>query len=580
MKPSKKHFLLLGLTAALMSCGGQNDKNANTLLSLSFGDWSRFDPAYCYDSACGEVIQNTLETLLFYDGESADKYVPMLAAEVPTVENGGISEDGLTYTIKLNSDAKFSNGEPVTAEDVEYSIERMMVYSTDIGPAVLLTEPLLGRAEPVRDGNFSFDQIDQSVEATDSNTVVFKLAKPFAPFLGVLATYPSAIYSKADAIEKGDWDGTDGTWQEFTNLAEGSGKLDQGPVGSGPFTIERYDVGQAVSLIRNENYWREAPKLERVVIQSVADENTRIKMLEAGDADMALPNAMTPSALPQLEKNDKLSVEKASGLNLSGLFMNQKISSQGTNYLGSGKLDGKGIPADFFSDINVRKGFATAFDYDAYIKEVTQNLSQRAGTVLIEGLPGYSADLPAYTYDPEASEEYFKKAWNGEVWENGFTLPVFYNSGNIGRQRALDILRTTLQKINPKFQLEVRELAFSQLLSQASNNQMTVWAGAWGADYADPHNFAQPFLQSTGNYGVQVGYKNEALDQLITEAVASTDNDRRTELYQQIARQGYEDAAFIPLGQPLNTYVQNKNVQGRLKNPMFAGDYYYTISKD
>ncbi|GEM45749.1 ABC transporter substrate-binding protein [Deinococcus cellulosilyticus] len=575
----KKHLLLFGLTAALVSCAGQGDKNAGNLVTLSFGDWSRFDPAYCYDSACGEIIQNTLETLLFYDGESADTYVPLLAAEVPSVENGGISEDGLTYTVKLNADAKFSDGKPVTAEDVEYSIERMMVYSTDIGPALLLTEPLLGKAEPVRDGNFTFEQIDQAVEATDENTVVFRLAKPFAPFLGVLATYPSAIYSREDAIARGDWDGTADTWEQFSNLAEGSGKLDQGPVGSGPFTIERYDVGKAVSLKRNDDYWREPARLERVIIQSVEDENTRIQMLDAGDADMALPNAMTPTALPQLEKKDNLTVEKASGLSLVGLFMNQNIDPKGTNYLGSGKLDGKGIPANFFSDENVRKGFATAFDYDSYIREVTQNLSKRAGTILIEGLPGYSEDLPAYTYDPEASAEYFKKAWGGEVWEKGFELPVFYNTGNTGRQRALDILRTTLQKINPRFKLEVRELAFSQILSQSAANQMTVWAGAWGADYADPHNFAQPFLQSTGNYGAQIGYKNPELDQRITEAVASTDNDRRVELYQEIARTGYEDAAFIPLGQPLSTYVQNKRIQGRLKNPMFAGDYYYTISR-
>ncbi|GGJ50307.1 ABC transporter substrate-binding protein [Deinococcus roseus] len=577
----KKPLLLLGLTAALMSCGGQNDKNTDTLLTMTFGDWSRFDPAYCYDSACGEIVQNTLQTLLFYDGESPDKYVPMLAAEVPTTDNGGISADGLTYTLKLNSEARFSDGKPVTAEDVEYSIERMMVYSTDIGPAMLLTEPLLGKAEPVRvkDNNFTFQQIDQSVEAVDDQTVVFHLAKPFAPFLGVLATYPSAIYQKADAVSKGDWDGTETTWKDFNNLAEGSGKLDQGPVGSAAFTIEKYDVGKNVVLKRSEKYWQEAPNLQRVIIQSVGDESTRIQMLKSGDADMALPNAMTPVALPQLEQMDNLSVEKTSGLSLTALFMNEKINAQGTNHLGSGKLDGNGIPANFFSDVNVRKGFATTMDYGAYIQEVTLNLSQRVGTILIEGMPGYSADLPAYSEDPEASAAFFKKAWGGQVWEKGFKLPVFYNSGNTGRQRSLDILRTTLQKINPRFRLEVRELPFSQLLSQASANQMTVWAGAWGADYADPHNFAQPFLQSTGNYGAQIGYKNAQLDQQITEAVATTDLNRRAELYQQIARQGYEDVPFIPLGQPLNTYVQNKMVQGRLKNPMFAGDYYATISK-
>lgn len=574
-----RFMVMIGLLTMLASA---QMKNPDTLVAVTFGDWGTgFDPAYCYDSACGNVLDNILEPLFSYEGASATEIIPRLAVEVPTLENGGISEDGLTYTVKLRPEATFSDGSPVTAEDVEYSIERMMVYSTDVGSAGILLEPLVGSAELVRlEGSIGYDAIDKSVETEGADTVIFTLAKPFAPFIGILAGYYGSVYSKADAVSKGDWSGAAEDWQTFNNAAEGSTSYaTTGPLGSGPFVIERYDIGKTVALKRNDTYWREPATLSRVIIQSVPDDTTRLQLLQTGDADMAIRSAFPHALLPTLEAIPGVVIEQQPALSLSGFFITHKIDGTGTNYLGSGKLDGQGIPADFFSDINVRKGFAHAFDYDSFIQDVLQNNGTQQNTITIQGLIGYTDSAPRYEHDPAKAEEFFKAAWDGQAWENGFSFPVFFNSGNTTRQQGLEIMKRSVEALNPKFKIDVRELQFSQILTQSSANQLTMWMGSWGADFADPHSFAQPFLDTNGSYARDIVYSNPELDKLIAEAVLETDADKRATLYQQIGQMGFDETPEIPTHQPFDTHVQRDWVKGRVINPILSSDYFYDLSK-
>jgi peptide/nickel transport system substrate-binding protein len=574
-----RFILMVGLLTTLVSA---QMENPDTLVAVDFGDWGTgFDPAYCYDSKCGNILDNILEPLFSYEGASATEIIPRLAVEVPTLENGGISEDGLTYTVKLRPEATFSDGTPVTAEDVEYSIERMMVYSTDVGSAGILLEPLVGSAELIRtEGTAGYDAVDKSVETEGADTVIFTLAKPFAPFIGIMAGYYGSVYSKADAISKGDWSGTAEDWEQFNNAPEGSTSYaTTGPLGSGPFTIERYDIGKTVVLKRNDAYWRGPAALSRVIIQTIPDDTTRVQLLQTGDADMAMRNAFPNALLPTLEEIPGVVIEQQPALSLTGFFMTHQIDGTGTNYLGSGTLDGQGIPADFFSDINLRKGFAYAFDYESFVNDVLQNNGTQQNTVTIQGLLGYTDSAPRYEHDPAKAEEFFKAAWDGQVWENGFSFPVFFNSGNTTRQQGLEIMKRSVEALNPKFKIEVRELQFSQILTQSSANQLTMWMGSWGADFADPHSFAQPFLDTNGNYSQNIVYSNPELDKLIAEAVLETDPAKRATMYQQIGQMGFDETPEIPVYQPLDTHVQHDWVKGRVINPIFSSDYFYDLSK-
>lgn len=349
--------------------------------------------------------------------------------------------------------------------------------------------------------------------------------------------------------------------------------------GNGPFVIERYDVGTTVILKRNDSYWRDPAPLERVIIQSVPDDNTRIQLIRTGDADMAARDAFPQSLLPTLQEMPGITIEQTPSLALYGFFMTHDIDGSATNYLGSSKLDGQGIPADFFGDKNVRLGFAHAFDYDTFIAEVLQGGGAQQNTVAIDGLIGYSPEGPKFTTDPAKAAEYFKQAFDGQVWENGFTFPAFYNSGNTTRQQGLQILKQNVEALNPKFRIEVRELQFSQILTEASANQLTLWMGGWGADFADPHSIAQPFLATEGNYPQNMKFSDPEIDALIDDAVLETEETIRTTLYQEIAQKGFEALPELPVYQPLQTFVQHDWVQNRVMNPQHSSDYYYDISK-
>lgn len=575
-----KHATLL--TTLLLGSALAQVKNPTTLVSLTIGDWSSFDPAQCYDTACGEVLQNTMETLYFpkpFDLVTKPEagnitFEPLLAASLPQVSNGG-----KTYTIKLNPKAKFSDGSPVTAEDVKYSIARQLLESTDAGASGLLLEPLTGTADPIRKGGkIGYDQVDKSMTVKDANTIVFNLAKPFAPFLAVLAHPAAAIYSKAAAAKAGEWDGSKATWEQFNNAPLGNSKYANVlPLGSGPFVLQRYDKGSQVILKRNDNYWRTPAKLQIVVIKKVDEPATAVQLLRTGDADQILVGSYPRNVAAQFGALPGVKViDNVTTLVLQALFMNFDI--QDTAKLGSGKMDEKGITANFFSDANVRRGMAASFDYQGFLKDQLLGKGIILNSVIPTTLPGYNAALK-YKFDKTVATAYFKRAWGGKLWDAGFTVPIYWNSGNVNRQKAAEILKRGVESLNPKFHVDVREAQFSSILADSAAHRESMWMLGWQADYADPHNFAQPFLASAGNYPQNTGYKNPLVDKLIDQAVAETNTAKRAVLYKRIAEIGFNDVAEVPIYQPVSYTAQRDWVKGRAVSPLYSGDIYYYTSK-
>ncbi len=179
--------LVIVIASMILTVAGagfaQAIKNPGTLITADYGTVDSRDPAYAYDTASTSRIMNIYEFLIWWDGEKTDQFVPMLATEVPSTENGLISEDGLTYTFPIRKGVKFHNGETMTPEDVEYSIERAMVQDRSGGPVWMLLEPLLGVGGTRSGGEIAVDfgDIDGAVEVVGDN-VVFRLAQPYPRF--------------------------------------------------------------------------------------------------------------------------------------------------------------------------------------------------------------------------------------------------------------------------------------------------------------------------------------------------------------------------------------------------------------
>ena len=474
-----------------------------TYTTVTFGDIDTMDPNLCYDTASAALILNIMEGLIFFNREKMTEYVPVLATEIPTVENGGISEDGLTYTFNIRQGVTFHNGNDMTPSDWEYTFERGLIQSDVNGPQWLLIEPLLGYAsgditEEIGDGAYAGDpeglranatpeelmavceKAKASVEADDAaGTLTFNLAQPWGPWLATLAQSWGAVMDKEWAIENGAWDGSCETWQDYYSPGAENDELSTIINGTGPYKLEYWTPGEEWVMVANENYWRAEgdemwpggpsgqPKIKRIVQQLVDEWGTRFAILQAGDAEnVAVPAANRPQVdefvgeICNYETNECTPTENPNAplrkwpelpaVSRTNVFMNFDLSQEeGTNpYIGSGQLDGNGINPEFFNDIHVRKAFNYCFDYDAYISDAQNGEGIRNNGPIIYGMLGYNVDGPMYEFDVDKCAEEMALAWDGAVAENGFRVQMAYNTGNVGRQTACAILQSSLASIN------------------------------------------------------------------------------------------------------------------------------------
>lgn len=557
-------------------------KNPDTFTYLITGDVDSLDPAWQYDGISHEVQIQTYETLISYKGTSTEEMEPLLAASVPTLKNGLLSKDGLTYTFPIRKNVQFHDGTPLTPEDARFSFLRFLLIERSSGPTGLLLEPLLGfetLAGP--DGKplaARFKEVEKAVTIEGSN-LVLRLKKPCAPLLSILAAY-CPLVSKSFTVKNGGWDGSEGTWVKHYNPAKQATGLYERANGTGPFKIDRWDKeNKQVILSRNENYWRAPARLKRVVFKTVNESGTRKLVLQAGDADAAMmERAFLPQVtdLPGVKITDDLPF-----LEVHNCFIyNFKTNPVANPYIGSGKLDGDGIPPDFFADLNVRKGLASAFDYDAYINDGYRGKGRRARGPIPHGVFGHNPKQPLWQHDLGKAAEYFKKAFGGQVWEKGFHFTISYMDGRADRQLACQILKKTVEQLNPKFKIDVRGIQWSTYLSAFAAGKLPIVNARWGLDFADPHNAVHPFLHSLGNYSKVQGYKNPKADALIEKAWREQDKEKRRAMYHELQAIAHDELPSIYTLDTYNFLVSRSWVKGLNYNPITPYGYLYPVYKE
>ncbi|MDE2291031.1 MAG: ABC transporter substrate-binding protein, partial [Elusimicrobia bacterium] len=449
------------------------------------------------------------------------------------------------------------------------------------GPSSLLLEPILGvTSTRGKDGKVqvTFDEAAKAVRV-DGGDVVVTLKRPFAPFLAITARW-SYVESRAWAKAHGAWDGEGGDWQKYNNPARPEDTaFFEAEDGSGPFMLARWDrPGRRVILRRFEGYWRGPAKLETVAQLAIPEFATRKLLLEGGDADIiAVPRPL----IDQLQGLKGVTVRDGLPRLMTDpdFFFTFHINTAGNPDVGSGKLDGDGIPPDFFTDKDVRLGFAYAFDYDAYIHDTFGGRAVRAISAVPPGIPGFDPKTPYYTHDLAKAAEHFKKAWGGQVWRKGFRFTLTYNTGGDVREAACAILKKNVESLNPKFRVDLRGVAWAAFLDRGQNHQMPLFARGWTADYPDAHNFAFPFYHRDGRYATAQGFSDPVFDRLIEQAVGETDPAKRAALYSRIARRAYEEVPSILTVHPQGVYAMRSDVKGFYDNAVLMGVDFYPLSR-
>lgn len=605
----RKSTLALGILAASLSLSLSSMafaavKNPDTFVLAVTGQPDTLDPAFAYDSASGEIIFQIYDGLIQYDGASVSDFKPMLATKVPDEDNGLISKDGLTYRFPIRKGVKFQNGDTLTPDDVEYTFERALLADPAGGPNWMLAEPLLG-VQTIRDlfgfklkddqkladaispekTKAIFDKVDKAI-TVDGEDVVFHLAQPYPQFINIISHGGSwaSIISKKYTVKQGAWDGKATTWPKWFDLPKEKFALFDNAMGTGPFKLRKWDrSGEQILLDRHDDYFRGAAKFKTAVVKYIKDINTRKLMLQNGDADAINVPQVNISQVTGL---DGVVVKRKlpAGTNIFMMF-NQDVLTNGNEYAGSGKLDGKGIPDNFFADINVRKGFSCIFDHKVFVDQVLDGDGDVPVGPIPVNIKYANKENRMYKFDLKEAEKYFKKAFDGKLWDKGFKFILVYNAGNTTRQRACEMIRDYARRVNPKFEIEVRGVEWSTTLSARKEGRFPAYIMGWHNDYPDPHNFAFPLLHSQGDYvqfngNTAVTLAKKDFDPVIEKAAKETNSSKRKALYYDIQEKFYDDAPLLMLYDATNTRAYRSWLKNVGFNQMWPGEGYYFWNLD
>jgi peptide/nickel transport system substrate-binding protein len=542
-------------------------KNPGSFVQMTIGDPETLDPAAAYDTASGEQISYVYEPLIMYKGTESAELVGVLATEWTW------NSVDLTWHFKIRKNVKFHKGGTLTPEDVEYSFERAMIYDRLGGPIWMFFEPLLLAGEYAE---VTFADVDAAVEV-DGDWVVFTLADPGYKliWLQTIANGWGSILDKEWCVANGEWDGTEADAPNHYQVEDGATYLWTHMNGTGPWKLNLWDRGVQIKLEKFAGYWGHPAPFDWVITRKVEEWTTRKQALLAGDADFVY---VPPANIHELDGMPGLTVyQDLPEPSVDAFFFNFNIGAE-SQFIGSGALDGNGIPTDFFSDPDVRKGFCYAFDYETYVNDALLGQAQQVGSPIIEGLYGYNPDARKYTLDLGKATEHFRKAFGGQVWDKGFKLTLLYNTSNIPLKTACEILGENLYSINPKFDVNVQSIDWASYLSGMAYGCLPMFQAGWTVDYPHADDIVVPFMASDGTFACFQGYGYPQLDELIEGALKELDPAVQEDLYYEIQERYYEDAPSIMLGQPLGTRYFSEYIEGFYFNPMIpgqAGPLYY-----
>ena len=442
--------------------------------------------------------------------------IPNLATEIPSVENGGISEDGLTYTFTLRDDAAWHDGEPFTAADVVFSHQTIM--NPDFIPGTRI----------------GHDQVAE-ISAPDDATVTMTLKEPYAPFLIVWAdTYLVPEHLLADV--------EDLNTAEFNSTA---------PVGTGPFTFVERVAGDHITLAANPNYHGPGPYLETLIFKYVPDLTVLFTQFKTGEVDVTGIQGITADNVEEARTLEGAVIHEDPTGFVEFIYMNH----------------GKPL----FQDKAVREALYAAMDKENIINAVYYGIHTPTQTYLSNQSWAYNGELAPHTFDIELAKQILEEAgWvagaDGIREKDGVKLG-FTNSttaGNKVREQAQQYLQQTWREAGVDMQIENMPAAviWGDYFNQSQYDSVMVgWTHTPDPDGTSRFHSAYIPVQGGGGQNT-MQYKNPELDALWEAGVIELDLEARTEIYRQAQQILRDDLAYLPIFQ----YVMPEGTRAGLEN--------------
>jgi peptide/nickel transport system substrate-binding protein len=428
----------------------------------------------------------------------AGQLVPWLASSYT------VSSDHKTFTFALRPGVKFSNGKPLAAEDVVFSINRSRTNSA--GPLSFL------------------DFAISSIKAQGNNAVVFKLSQPWAPFLSDISVFANAILPA-----------------NFGGQSEKA--FFSKPIGTGPFTLSGFTPdASSLTLKRNPTYWRTGqPYLDSVEFLYVDNDNQRVLQAQGGEVDII--DTVPPANVASLRSSSSLSVDLFPAWQVDLLVMNEKLPQ--------------------FADRHVRRAITYAIDRTALVHAASFGTAAPGGSFFPPSLQYYSAHTPVLAYSLQKAKAELAKS----KFPKGFSTKLLIDGGVQKWNTFAQIIKAQLQPLGINVDITPLDHSAFESTFQKLNYEMFIDYAINDISDPDEMASFEVDVKNGGSQSYWSNYNDPTAIKLVHQAEAEYNSSKRAALYAQIQEIVAEDAPFVPLDYPPYIYAVSKRVNGFAVNP-------------
>jgi len=513
---------------------------ADTLVQAwAIDDTITLDPAESFELSPAEFIGNGYDMLVRLDIDDTTKVKGGVA------DSWTVSDDGLTYTFKLKPGIKFASGNPLTAEDVAWSFER--VVKLDKSPAFILTQ-----------FGLTGDNVTEKAKAMDAGTFVLTVDKAYAPsfVLNCLTATVGAVLDKKLVMEHAEAKTPNADYKYDTDF--GYAWMKTNYAGSGPFKIRDWRANEILAMERNDNYYGEKPKLARVIYRHVKESATQRLMLEAGDVDVA--RNLDPGDLEAVTKNADLAVTSAPKGTVYYISLNQKNEK--------------------LAKPEVREAMKYLVDYDAIGATLIKGIGEIRQTYQAKGVLG-ALDASPYKFDVAKAKELLEKAG----LKDGFSVTF-----DVRNTQPVTGIAESFQQTAGQAGVKVEIIPGDgkQTLTKYRARNHDMYIGQWGMDYWDPNSNAEAFTSNPNNADdaavKTLAWRNAwdipQLTEQVKAALLERDNDKRADMYKKLQQEALDTSPFVMIFQQTEVAGMRGSVKGYKLGPSFDSNFLAPISKE
>lgn len=491
------------------------------IIARNTQDAVSLDSGRAYEFTSTWVVNQAYDTLVGFDPGDYSDVKPRLATE------WSVSDDGLTWTFKLREGVKFHSGNELTAEDVVWSLRRVIILEQTA--SWVLTQ---------------FVSNPDNIQATGKYEVQITTDEPVAEllFMSTLAFTTGSILDKQAVLEH-EQDGDMGAeW------------LTDHTAGSGPFILESWTRNNEFVLNAFKDYWRGAPGVDRLIIKDMPEPEPQKLALEKGEVDIAWD--LLPDQIVDLAGSPDISIQESPTFFIWYIGMNV------------GKVEA-------FADNRVRNAVRYAIDYDAIVDDLMSGGAVKGQTFVPKGMFGH-LDATPYTRDVEKARSLMEEAG----YADGFQVEMITSPASPWPDIAA-LIKSNLADIG--IDVQIKQVQGAQLyeIYRAQDHQMVL--AQWGADYADPDALAKPFAhaRTTGpdakikQLAWRNMYTNAKTSDMVEQAAAELDKAKREQLYKEIQQIILEEGPFAIFLYPVDRIAYRNHVKNFSVEPLW---YTYDLS--